>query len=726
MAEPMRLIRDPDEPDSVLVQINPPQTASLGSVKPTKGAYCFVVDISGSMCTAADVKNDDGDKVSLGFCLLDIAKHAVNTFITSLEDDDYVAVVTYGAVANVHLCWIKCNEAGRTTALEKVNAMHIQGSTNLVDGLEHGFRVFKDFPVEPEELASYSQHLIVATDGQPDLRMDYAPLVAKQQEELVAKRGELAARVNVTAIGLGNQLDSELLRNMSDTFLHMPDPGAVGPFMVNLLANARSSAIYGGVVANRATLVVRPASALGAPKSIVKRVGGSIVAGIGRRLSGVNLTRGRAASPGRSGRDSARDVPPDTRRTESLPIAGSGRLVSLGWPKGSVKNDEARLAIGVVSYDQPRHFLLQSQDGAPLTVDLELNGKVVASGALGAAPEPCTEADKLLIKAQRLRLQAVDALYAAVALPDNQTPEAPINACLARLAASPARDLPDVAALATTLRDEALVGMGGVQTRLAWGKHYCRTLAGMLRAERRSNFRDACLQHFGRDAQGRDGLFCELSDAAELAFATLAPPTPSLAERHGSSTYSPPAALPAEYMRGGGCFAPWAVVEVEGKGVTRLDAVVAGDRVRTADGGVATVRCVVLTPCAGGRTVLVTLPISRLELTEWHPVLCEGGRFRFPLLLGAARLRACAHVYNLVLDRCHVPLVNGVGCVSLGHGIEADPVARHAYWGGAVLADLAALPGWAEGRVVLAHGETNPSAVAQVPPLAQLAGVAVC
>ena len=108
------------------------QTASLGSVQPTKGAYCFVVDVSGSMCTAADVKNDDGDKVShqsavswqcasplalfpwdlqrvcgqpplrlasraspcvaprvygacpsvcqvsLGFCLLDIAKHAVS------------------------------------------------------------------------------------------------------------------------------------------------------------------------------------------------------------------------------------------------------------------------------------------------------------------------------------------------------------------------------------------------------------------------------------------------------------------------------------------------------------------------------------------------------------------------------------------------------------------------------------------------------------------------
>ena len=43
-----------------------------------------------------------------------------------------------------------------------------------------------------------------------------------------------------------------------------------------------------------------------------------------------------------------------------------------------------------------------------------------------------------------------------------------------------------------------------------------------------------------------------------------------------------------------------------------------------------------------------------------------------------------------------------------------------------MLADLAALPGWAEGRVVLAHTETAPSVVAQVLPLAQPASVAVC
>ena len=49
-------------------------------------------------------------------------------------------------------------------------------------------------------------------------------------------------------------------------------------------------------------------------------------------------------------------------------------------------------------------------------------------------------------------------------------------------------------------------------------------------------------------------------------------------------------------------------------------------------------------------------------------------------------------------------------------------------WGAAVLADLAALPGWDDGRVLLAHAERAPiapTALIQVPPLAQPAAVAV-
>lgn len=42
------------------------------------------------MNAAAEVQQEDGDKVNHGWSQLDIAKHSTNTFVTSLDDDDYV------------------------------------------------------------------------------------------------------------------------------------------------------------------------------------------------------------------------------------------------------------------------------------------------------------------------------------------------------------------------------------------------------------------------------------------------------------------------------------------------------------------------------------------------------------------------------------------------------------------------------------------------------------
>merc|ERR1719321_400915 len=91
------------------------------------------------------------------------------------------------------------------------------------------------------------------------------PLVNTLSKGLGKKRGD-AAKPVVTTIGIGFQLDSELLTKMSSTFLHMPDPGQIGPFIVNLLAAVRSTArlpeATGGSAANVCALIVSPAAAL--------------------------------------------------------------------------------------------------------------------------------------------------------------------------------------------------------------------------------------------------------------------------------------------------------------------------------------------------------------------------------------------------------------------------------------------------------------------------------
>jgi hypothetical protein len=247
-----------------------------------------------------------------------------------------------------------------------------------------------------------------------------------------------------------------------------------------------------------------------------------------------------------------------------------------------------------------------------------------------------------------------------------------------------------------------------------WGKHYLTTLPGALLLERRTNFRDMCLQGFNKDARGQPAIHEEISSDAELVFAKLTPPAPSRnrynqASSAGGGAPAPRsyAAMPDEFMRGGGCFGPESrvmVIQSDGSArPTRVDQVKSGDVLIGEGGEAAAIRCVVMTECVGGRAQLTRLP-NGLEITEWHPIReASTGRWRFPHMVGAQVVKKTPYVYNFVLAPGHPTiLVEGVPCAALGHGIADTPVVSHPYWGtDAVINDLMGKPGWDMGRVVL-------------------------
>ena len=153
----------------------------------------------------------------------------------------------------------------------------------------------------------------------------YAPLVNMLLKKLTGQRGA-AARAVVTTIGLGSQLDSELLAALSDQFLHMPDPGSVGPFMVNMLAAQRCTARVpeaGGKAANHASLLLSPAAAV-------------------------------------------RTVPG---------FSGTPRCVAAQGPDGA---PALRLTLGAMCYDQVRHIVVETTEGAAVGATLELHEQPVA------------------------------------------------------------------------------------------------------------------------------------------------------------------------------------------------------------------------------------------------------------------------------------------------------------------------------------------------------------
>jgi len=111
------------------------------------------------------------------------------------------------------------------------------------------------------------------------------------------------------------------------------------------------------------------------------------------------------------------------------------------------------------------------------------------------------------------------------------------------------------------------------------------------------------------------------------------------------------------------------------------------------------VKCVIKHPCQNNKILLVELG-EGLKITPWHPIRI-GDKFYFPSTLSQEREYNYEYVYNFVLESDHIVKINGVECVTLGHGFKED-VAYHEYLGSdLILNDLSKINGYEEGSIML-------------------------
>ena len=181
-----------EAPTTCLVEVMPPQSTDRG-LDPALGAYCLLIDVSYSMSHEAQVTTDEGEKTGFGYSLLDIAKHATSTFISTMSDGDYVTIVTYSSSVRTVQEWIKCDAAGKATALAVVARMRPEVETNLAKGLTAAFEQMTKLPIKPNAIHQYNLQMIHLTDGRPTPEYHPGEGVA-WREQLRAYRKQVVIR----------------------------------------------------------------------------------------------------------------------------------------------------------------------------------------------------------------------------------------------------------------------------------------------------------------------------------------------------------------------------------------------------------------------------------------------------------------------------------------------------------------------------------------------------
>lgn len=635
---------------------------------------CCVIDISGSMGQSATPANEEeGAQASeTGLSVLDIVKHAVKTVMCVLKDGDRMALVAFDDKAETVFPLKEMSAEGRAQAMDALSSLRPRGQTNLWDGVHAGMETLRE---QTPKRAGRRKTLLVLTDGQPNI----APPRGHLSELKLYKDSHRDFQFQINTFGFGYDLDSELLLDLATegngTYAFIPDAVIVGTTFVNSVANVLST----WAQSTQLHLMLHNSA----------------------EFTGAVLGKYQAT---------------DT---------SWGRVVALG-----------PLQLG-----QSREVVVPMSLPAGMEPYLE----VVFTYAIPGAAEGRTSVQVASRSASvdalmaELRCRAVQAGFDSVteaAAGHGKAAQEALTALASHLAMSAATcDDERLSALRADIDGRMSKALKGKERFNRWGKHYLRALVRAHQLQLCTNFMDPGVQVYG------GSLFRSLRAEGDAAFLSLPAPRPAKDEtvmpcdacgqmvafcdygeharvcRTGQTRPAAPARQPSPPPRmrqrtpspvmrtyyagsGGGCFGAGSIVSVvtrSGEEVQKaVDKVRAGDWVRVSDGGAAQV-CCVLQIARQLEKKLIALP-GGLMITPRHPIR-RAGKWQLPAALGRATESHCGHVYNFVLDRCHVLLVNGVECVTWAHGFEGEVVGHPYYSNERVVADLARMSGWEQGLV---------------------------
>lgn len=626
-------IVEPDGDCLISASIIPPS----GTTRTPTDIVC-VIDVSGSMGINATVQNSAGGLESNNLSILDIVKHAVKTIIATLQPCDRLGLVSYSTQAKKIFGLTQMDAAGKEKAQKDLDTLDANGQTNLWDGLLNGLEIIREGN-SPNRLSS----VFLLTDGQPNIAppRGHVPMLQRYKTQ------HPSLLYTINTFGFGYQLDSSLLSELCyeghGMYAFIPDAGFVGTAFANSMSNLL------------VTFARNPSLVLNCQ-------------------NGAQVTQVHGLSASVEG-DLA-----------TIPLA------SLQY--GQTRDVVFRLAVPKLAAGQPfltatlqyQHW--SSAEFKSISVDL-------ADTHQGEAN---------LIEVQLHRSVVVDTLKQALLdykSSGEELKEGQISVKKLRdkIRSSKSVRHPHVIALLQDLDGQVTEAWSKEEWFKKWGVHYLPSLLRAHQLQQCNNFKDPGIQVYG------GALFKHVQEEADDLFCKLPPPTrkeDSFQQPRGwggsARGFAPPMAAPVRLPsidmsmyndRSAGCIDGMCLVLMANGSNKLVKDVVKGDHVRAGNGRIAEVKCVVVALCEGAVNELVELD-GGLRLTPYHPVQMAG-KWHFPSSFGTVQTQACAAVFNFVLASEHSIVVNGVPCVTLGHGFT-ESVVQHPFFGtSAVVQDLKGL-----------------------------------
>jgi len=358
----------------------------------------------------------------------------------------------------------------------------------------------------------------------------------------------------------------------------------------------------------------------------------------------------------------------------SFEVAAGPGVAVQGASSSDAQGTRQRFHVGLCQNQQPRDFIIK------LSGQCSATGPLITVTTKGAPPHVVTVSQSAVApgfeSAREAFVQGLQSMLESAERYD----VAEARARLAELQVTLRTCKDDRIQLLLDDLEHPDANKGQIAKALAflpqWGRHYLPCVVMAHRDQIAVNFKDAAMALYGGEQFAK-----RLVRQGEEIFLRITPPAPSIP---GIGAHSM-----VRYMdASGGCLSGRSPVAMANGSTKRMDELVQGDAVL--GGG----RVAVLVMYTEFKGRLVRL--GELEITPFHPVKHAAGAWVFPVNVpsspGGEDAAFAWHgpVYNVVLDGGVSITVDGLECITLGHGITGDSVAEHAYFGSraAVVDDL--------------------------------------